>query len=503
MNAPRRSRARSERRDAFTTDVLGDRLHDLVTLAQCTETERSVLGACLFDITVWHAIDGRVTPDDFGEPKHALVFEVIRSLVESGRAVDLNTVTEGLGPRLQAIGGPQYLHEMMDGASTGAYIESWVEVLVQTSAKRRIQRGAINVLIRAADAPYDDVVASVSTLHETASNSTSSEDLEPMSDLVPLVFERIESSTVRGGVLGRSTGLRDLTTALGGLSGGQSIIIGARTGVGKTSAAIGIADAIATEAVTRGEKGVVLFFSLEMPKVEIAQRQTAQRSQVSETRIRQASLTQQDLNDLTIAAESVVKLPVFVADRTTSIEGIRAACHRARLKYGKVLAVFIDYLQLIDWNGASESDSREQRLAAVSKRIKRLAVELDCPIITLAQLSRKCEEGPNKRPMLMHLRESGAIEQDADVVVFLYRDEIYNRNTEDKGIAEFIIAKQRHGATGTVRTRFLSPITRFADLPSAEDGLRDFDGAQSAMPAGDGDTTGDNPADDAPPPFNE
>lgn len=495
---------RSNRRtdEGSVTEEFGDKLHDLVSLVRCDDIEASILGAVLFDPTLWYAVEGHVVREDFGNPRHAVIFDVIRELIESGRAVDIGTVVDRLGPRVDAIGGPQYLHQILAETGTGAYVETWVRVLAEKAAARRIQRGGIDVLMSiASGAEYDEVLASVSKLHETASKSSAQEGLEDIQSVLMDVFSHIENSVTRTGVTGRSTGLRDLTAALGGLSDGQLIVLGARPAMGKTSALLQAITAIAEEALARGEKGVVCGFSLEMPKREMGQREIAQVARVSESKIRQGKLSQDDVTALTEAANKVALLPVLIADAIETVEGIRAACHRARLKHGKVLAVAIDYLQLVEWMGAFDSYNREQRVSGVSKRLKMLAKELGCPVIALAQLSRKCEERPNKRPMLSDLREAGGIEQDADVVMFLYRDEVYNRNTDDRGIAEFIIAKQRHGSTGTVRVMFFGAQTRFADLKTAEEGLRDFSGevgAGGAMGAGDGGGTVDDvPPDDS------
>lgn len=490
-----RSVRRSDTADG-ATEEFGDRLHDLVSLVRCDDIEAHILGAVLFDPTLWYAVEGHATRDDFGNPRHALIFDVIRELIESRRAVDIATVVERLGPRVDAIGGPQYLHQILAETGTGAYVETWVRVLTEKAASRRIQRGAIDVLTSVASgADYDEVLARVSGLHETAAKSAAREDLEGVDSVLMGVFEQIETSVTRQGVIGRSTGLRDLTTALAGISDGQLIVIGARPAMGKTSSAIGMLTAVAKEAVARGENGVACGFSLEMPKREIAQRQVAQEADVSESKIRQCLLTQDDVDALVAAGNKIATLPVLIADGIDTVEGIRAACHRARMKHGRVLMVMIDYIQLVEWAGAPDSYNREQRVSGVSKRLKALAKELCCPIVALAQLNRGCEQRPNKRPMLSDLREAGGIEQDADVVAFIYRDEVYNKNTDDRGIAEFIIAKQRSGPIGTVRTRFYRASTRFADLPTAEEGLRDF-GADGAVGAGDGRGTGDDPPHD-------
>lgn len=470
-------RRRARRTDAEIGDEqLHDALTDLITFARCDDVEESILGAILYNWRrVWPSIEGRVVAADFADTKRGAVFEAALAVVAHKGDVDVATVASELGARIEAVGGPQYLAELRDACGTVAHIDSWVRALSETAAKRRAQQVMVDALTAAQTRPFDEFLAVASTLHEALAGRTVENDLTPVDEIMLDVFERLQNTATHGKI-GRTTGLRDLDAVTGGYTGGQVIVIAARPAMGKTSHVIETATAASIEAKANGEHGVFLFFSLEMPKTEIVQRMIASRARVSESVIRQSTINQDALTALTNEANVVSALPILVAEKIVYVEDIVAACRQARLKYGKVIGVAIDYLQLMRWRGAQKNTSPEQVVSEISRALKGLAKELDCAIQVLSQLNRDCEKRPNKRPMLADLRQSGAIEQDADVVLFIYREEVYKRDTEDKGIAELILGKQRHGPTGIVRTRFLKQFTHFEDLRNAGEGLRDFDG---------------------------
>lgn len=501
MSTERSTRRRRPRRtdEEAADERLHDALTDLVTFARCDDVEESILGAILYNWRrVWPSVDGRVFVGDFADTKRAAVFEAILAVVARKGDVDLATVASELGARVEAIGGAQYLAELREACGTVAHIDSWVRALSETAAKRRGQQVMVDALTAAQTRPFDEFLGIASKLHEALKGRTVENDLTSVGDVMLDVFDRIEN-TATSGKVGRTTGLRDLDAVTGGCTGGQAIVIAARPGMGKTSLVIEMVTAAAIEAQSRGEEGALLIFSLEMPKTEIVQRMTASRARVSESAIRQSRLNETSMKALAREANVVSGLPILVAEKITYIEDIIAACRQARLKHKRVIGVALDYLQLARWRGAQKNTSPEQVVSEISRALKELAKELDCAVFVLSQLNRDCEKRPNKRPMLADLRQSGAVEQDADVVLFIYRDEVYKRDTEDKGIAEIIIGKQRHGALGIVRTRFFKEFTHFESLPHAADGLRDFDGYGGA--SGDPGTESAE-GDDSMPPWN-
>lgn len=501
MTDTRPARRRPARRtdEEAADERLHDALTDLVTFARCDDVEESILGAVLLNWRrVWPSVDGRVFVGDFADTKRAAVFEAILAVVARKGDVDLATVASELGARVEAIGGAQYLAELREACGTVAHIDSWVRALSETAAKRRGQQVMVDALTAAQTRPFEEFLGIASTLHEALEGRTVANDLAPVDEIMLDVFERIQTTAATGKV-GRTTGLRDLDAVTGGYTGGQLIVIAARPAMGKTSLVIETAAKATIEAKANGEEGAFLFFSLEMPKTEIVQRMTASRARVSESVIRRSKLNEEHMKALAKEANVVAALPILVADAMVYVEDIVSACRQARLKYGRVIGVAIDYLQLMRWRGAQKNTSPEQVVSEISRALKGLAKELDCAIQVLSQLNRDCEKRPNKRPMLADLRQSGAIEQDADAVLFIYREEVYKRDTEDKGIAELILGKQRHGPTGIVRTRFFKEFTHFEDMPHPADGLRDFDGYGGA--SGDPGTESAE-GDDSMPPWN-
>ena len=298
----------------------------------------------------------------------------------------------------------------------------------------------------------------------------SNKALIPLEQVIIEAFERIENTMPRGArITGTETGFRDLDTLTSGLHGGQLIIIAARPAMGKTSLVLNL-----TGSAAESSKKPVLFFSLEMPRVELANRLMCAEARIDQSRLRSNMLTQDDMTTLTAAANKLHTLPIYIDDSgdLTLLE-LRAKARRIKADRDMSLIV-IDYLQLMKAS-REKQESREREISEISRGLKGLAKELDVPIVALSQLNRGCETRPgkDKRPMLADLRESGAIEQDADVVMFIYRDEVYNRDTEDKGIAELIIAKQRNGPTDTVRLRFIRELTKFENLAADDRGYGD------------------------------
>jgi len=448
------------------------RLAELMTPHRDERMERVVLACVILRCEdAWSFVEGTVTADDFYDPRHRAIFEAVEVLVAQGRPVDMHTLTHALGARLDAVGGAQYLNELCGDVTSAAFIEDYAKALAETGVVRRIQDVAIKTLL-SVGRPLPEVLAAAAEMQQAAEGRGRVGTGSTSDQLMVKVFSRLENGAQTGGRVGRSYGVAALDDITGGATDGQLIIEAARPAMGKTSLDVGHLTAMARESKARGEEGIHLFFSLEMPDVEIGQRMLCQVSRVDESKVRQACLSQDEITATTAAANEIAGLPFKVIDDATTLQQIRSACHRARLKYGRVLSVHVDYLQLMEDESVrgNKNLNRENEIQRISKGLKRLAKELPCPVIALAQLNRKCEERGNKRPMLSDLREGGSIEQDADVVMFIYRDEVYDKNTEDRGIAELIIAKQRSGPVDTARVRFIRACTLFENLTAKDDG---------------------------------
>ena len=451
------------------------------------EAERAVLGGILLDNAAMSTVESIVTPADFYHPAHAVIYEAVQAISTRREPVDIVTLAAELRSRerLNTVGGAQYLGELTDTIPTIAHIESHARIVSDQAGVRRMIEVAHEIVARGygehgtADQFLDHAASRVFEVAQKRSKST----LIPLEQVIIEAFERIENTLVRGArITGTETGFRDLDTLTSGLHGGQLIIIAARPAMGKTSLVLNLTSSAAE---TSGKP--VLFFSLEMPRIELANRLMCAEARIDQSRLRSNLLTQDDMTTLTAAANKLHKLPIYIDDSgdLTLLE-LRAKARRIKADRDMSL-IIIDYLQLMKAS-REKQESREREISEISRGLKGLAKELDVPIIALSQLNRGCETRPgkDKRPMLADLRESGAIEQDADVVMFIYRDEVYNRDTEDKGIAELIIAKQRNGPTDTVRLRFIRELTKFENLAADDRGYGDtMVGGIDDLPAGD------------------
>lgn len=427
------------------------------------DAELAVIGSALLDSTA-HALAAAIVPDPaaFFDPRNALTWQALNALAGRGeRTDDITLVAAELRAmdRLTAAGGTEYLGSITDRVPTAAHVERYARVVADHALARRLSAAATRVAAYSADPTHtaDDCTAHAT---EALTEATARPDQRTtsLSDALGQVFTRLESAM--GGdearTVGHSTGLAELDRLTSGLAPGQLWVVAARPAMGKTSLAFQVAAHVARHA------GPVLFVSLEMGAQELASRLVAGVARVSSGLMRTLTLGQDHFDALVRAAATLHTLPIEIADGgTATITQVRALALR-RAARGKLALIAVDYLQLMQ--GTGDEDNREGEVSAISRGLKQLAREMDCPVLALSQLSRKCEERKDHRPLLSDLRESGAIEQDADVVAFIYRDEIYNKHSEEKGIAEIIVAKQRSGPTDTLRFRFLQELTRFEPL---------------------------------------
>jgi replicative DNA helicase len=432
------------------------------------EAERSVLGAILLNNEAIHRVqevglEGR----DFYHNSHQKIFEVALSLAEKGEPIDLVTMTATLRDRgwFEQIGGATTLTSLFDDTFAVGNVMHYARIVRDKALLRRVIQTAADIATEAYDgiedteAYLDDVERRIFTV----SDSKLSKSFSSMQEILVENMHSIEElAQKRADVIGLATGFHDYDRLTSGLKPGQLIIIAARPAMGKTSLFLSMAQNIAMTG-----KGVVAIFSLEMSKEELGFRFLSGMTRIESKKLKIGRLADRDWPRLAQAADQLSKSKIFIDDSgDLTVMDIRSRCRRLFSMEKRLDLIVVDYLQLMKGSkGASKGDgSREREISEISRNLKNLAKEQKVPIIALSQLNRGVESRPNKRPMLSDLRESGAIEQDADMVCFIYRDEVYNKESEDKGIAELIVAKHRAGETDTIRLAWLPEYTLFANL---------------------------------------
>ena len=407
-----------------------------------------------------------VVAEHFYKPSHAHVFEAICGLYASGEPADPVTVAEALtrAGLLDQIGGPGLLLELQAStpatSSAGKYAR-----ITQEHAILRSLIGAANEIAEIGYGHPDDVVKAVDEAENLVfqiGQGRVTDSMVQMRDLVNVSLDRMEELYERGdAITGTTSGYEDLDQLLSGLQDESLVIVGARPAMGKTSFVLGIA---AHVGIQRELPTVV--FSLEMSQLEVCQRILCSEARVDATRIRNGDLTADDWSRINRGVGKLGDAQIWIDDNpTTSVMEIRAKARRLKSRVGNLGVVVVDYIQLM--TGRTTAESRQVEVSEISRGLKIMARELGCPVIAVSQLSRGLESRTDKRPLLSDLRESGSIEQDADVVIFLYRDEVYNQDSPDMGMAEVIIRKHRNGPTGTVRLAWLPQYTRFANMSRA------------------------------------
>lgn len=428
------------------------------------EAEESVIGAVLLSEDAVNEVMDRIHPEDFYIPAHQAIFESIRELFDSSQAIDAVTVSHALQRKgeLDKIGGVQYLTRLVDIVPSTSNVAYYAGIVEEHAKRRDLIRAGASVTEYAFD--IDDEISAVLDRAEQAvlgvAERRASQTLLEVGPLFQGVLEQIELLEQQGNdVTGLATGFVDLDRILAGLQPANLVIIAGRPAMGKSSLALNIA----TNAAVAGQP--VAIFSLEMSKEEIVQRILSSVGKVDSTKLRSGQLGPlwQRVVD---AAGRMYKAPIFIDDSpVVTVTDIRAKCRRLKRKKGLGLIV-VDYLQLMESHGDNRRyENRQQEIAQISRNLKNLARELEVPIVAASQLNRSLESREDKRPRLADLRESGSLEQDADVVMFVYRHEYYHPEDQDKkGIAEVIVAKQRAGSTGTVEMTFQGEFTRFANL---------------------------------------
>ncbi len=436
------------------------------------EAEQSVLGGLLIDNEAWERVADILIEQDFYRRDHRMVFAAIQSLADRGRPIDTLTTADWLESQgvLGEAGGLAYLGELARDTPSSANIGDYAEILRERAVLRGLSRVGTDIaesaLQNEGKSALELLDLAERKVFELAERGTRGQRVfAPIRDVLADVYERIQVLSSRDDpITGVATGFEELDAKTAGLQRSDLIIVAGRPSMGKTSFA---GNLVEEAAIT--QKLSVAVFSMEMPAEQLTMRMLSSLGHVDQHRVRTGRLQDADWPRLTSALSMLNDTRIFIDDTSllTPTE-LRARCRRLKREHGVDLVV-VDYLQLMKVQGSNENRATE--ISEISRALKSLARELDVPVVVVSQLNRSLENRPDKRPVMSDLRESGAIEQDADVILFIYRDEVYNDNSEDKGKAEIIIGKQRNGPVGKVMLRFLGEHTRFEnDMPDAFEG---------------------------------
>ncbi|TCO76983.1 primary replicative DNA helicase [Plasticicumulans lactativorans] len=432
------------------------------------EAEQAVLGGLMLDNAAWDQIADRVSEEDFYRGDHRLIFRAIRELADKGSPFDVVTLAEWLerNELLADAGGMAYLGVLARDTPSAANIRAYAAIVRERSVLRQLIRVGTDIAA-SAYAPQgrdvrellDEAERRVFAIAEQGNRSQ--QGFLPIKDLLTKAVDRIDMLFEKDDpITGVPTGWADFDEMTAGLQPGDLIIVAGRPSMGKTTFAMNIVE---NAAIALKERLPVAVFSMEMPGDHLALRMMSSLGRIDQHRIRTGKLEDEDWPRLTSAVSLLADARLFIDDSAAlSPTEVRARCRRLQREHGQLGLVMLDYLQLMQVPGSSENRATE--ISEISRSLKALAKELHVPVIALSQLNRSLEQRPNKRPVMSDLRESGAIEQDADVICFIYRDEVYNPDSADKGVAEIIIGKQRNGPIGTVRLTFLGKYTRFENF---------------------------------------
>ncbi|OLN22312.1 replicative DNA helicase [Domibacillus antri] len=440
------------------SDVLTDRVPP-----QNIEAEQAVLGAIFLEPSALTVASEILIPEDFYRSAHQQIYLTMLKLGDHGKAVDVVTVTEDLAAakHIEDVGGISYLSELAASVPTAANIEYYARIVEEKSLLRRLIRTATTIAQEGYERE-DEVEGLLSeaekSIMEVAQRKNAGA-FHNIKDVLVRTYDNIELLHNRkGDVTGIPTGFAELDRMTAGFQRNDLIIVAARPSVGKTAFALNIAQNVATNT-----DETVAIFSLEMGAEQLVMRMLCAEGNINAQNLRTGSLSDEDWRKLTMAMGSLSNSGIYIDDTPgVRIGEIRSKCRRLKQEQGLGM-ILIDYLQLIQGNGRS-GENRQQEVSEISRSLKALARELEVPVIALSQLSRGVEQRQDKRPMMSDIRESGSIEQDADIVAFLYRDDYYDKESENKNMIEIIIAKQRNGPTGTVELAFVKEYNKFVNV---------------------------------------
>ena len=436
---------------------------------QVRELERAILGGLMLETERYDAVSEIIEFTDFEGQDHQNICQSMGELVNSNKPLDPLTVSDRLDSKnlLTRAGGKNYLIDLASTSPSAANLEAYAGMVRQKSISRRLMKinSEISELIvnpQGKDAAelLDEAETKIFSLNDEASRTST--NIQKLDELIPQSIERMNEIAKNGSsLLGASTGYKDLDTKLQGLQDGDLIIVAARPSMGKTALSMNIVENFV---LNKDIPGGVLVFSLEMPAESLTTRLLASNAKIDQQKVRSASMNQADLKKFMESSSKLKDLPLYIDDSSMlSPMELRARARRiARQEPNGLSLIVVDYLQLMQLPASQEN--RVNQISEISRSLKMLAKELNVPVVALSQLNRAVEQRPNKRPIMADLRDSGAIEQDADVILFIYRDEVYNEDSEEGNKAEIIIGKQRNGPIGKVNLTFLKEYTRFEDF---------------------------------------
>lgn len=431
---------------------------------QNVEAEQSVLGSLLIDKDAILKVGDVLTGEDFYREDHQLIYSAMLSLFERRMPIDVVTLSDELESKgqFEKTGGATYLTTLVNSVPTASHVAHYAEIVQQKATLRRLITAAnkITQLGYDEDGEMTSVLDSAEQSLFAVSQRYMKQAFVPIKDVLADTFDRIDQLHKNKGVLrGVPTGFRDLDGVLSGFQDSDLIIIAARPSMGKTA----IVTNIAAHAAIK-EKRSIGFFALEMSREQLAERLVSLESGVDSWKIRTGNLSDEDFPKIGFAMGTLAEATLYIDDSPTlNIMEIRSKCRRLQMEHGLDMVV-VDYLQLMEGRTRGGENNRVQEISEISRSLKTLARELNVPVVALSQLSRAVESRPDKRPMLSDLRESGSIEQDADVVIFIYRDDYYHKDSDRKGITELLIRKHRNGPIGDVELMFIPQQTRFRSI---------------------------------------
>ena len=447
---------------ASNNNQINELPHDLLA-------EKAMVGCLIIDGSVFDEISNlKITPDHFYDPRYGIIYDVIADLSLANRAIDYVTVCSKLQEKgkLEEIGGQSFVLTLVEDQASSANVYDYAKIVKDKSSMREIIRTAMRVaqmgMTYSGDA--EDFIQEVESSFFKLTNDAKSGSMVKLNATLKQNLKELEdTSRLMGEISGLSTGYPRLDELLLGMQPGQLIVLAARPAMGKTSLALNVAVSSCIQAGLP-----VVIFSLEMLATELSMRLLTGRAKVDSNRVRKKTFLDTDLRSIAKATQELSSLPIYINDSgSTTILDIQSQCRKVKAEQGLGLIV-IDYLQLM--GSTSKNIQREQQIAEISRGLKTMAKELGCPVIALSQLNRGVESRPNKRPSTADLRESGAIEQDADIVMFVYRDEVYYPDTKEPGIAEIIVGKNRAGEIGTAKLAWVGAYTSFENLAAHRDG---------------------------------
>lgn len=425
------------------------------------ESEQSILGSILLDKDAIITVTETIKPGDFYKEAHKIIYECMLSLNNKGEPIDLITLTEELKNQgyLNDVGGISYITSLSTIVPTTSNVKYYADIVKDKSVLRKLIKASNDIISLGYDGTtkIQDVLDKAEKKIFDISQEKTNDDFKPINLVLMDTYDMIENLyTNKSDVTGITTGFKDLNKKINGLQRTDLVLIAARPAMGKTAFSLNLVQ----NAALKGDASVAVF-SLEMSKEQLVQRMLSSQSNVELKKIKTGTLNNNDWPRIIDAMAVLSEAKIHIDDTPgITISELRSKCRKLKIEKGLDL-ILIDYLQLMEGEGNNES--RQQEISKISRSLKKIAKELDCPVVALSQLSRAPEQRADHRPMLSDLRESGAIEQDADIVMFLYRDEYYHPDSESKNIGEIIIAKNRHGETGAVELVWLGEVQRFGD----------------------------------------